>query len=372
MYSTTAYLYQQKTKVLLIDTGGDYFTMRYDPVYAKKLTINKGVDNVILFEFINQDEKPVNITGSTFTFRLIDQEGRALMNETEMVILNAQYGRAKVTLPAGDLDALRAQPASYSITRYSGNLTEAVFVDAQAGARADVDINDSVYPEFIPSAHTTIPNVNMSAMAGSSGAGSPATYPDWALQPGVPINTYSAILNTEYYTSFIEPTSGVTSIQMDLIGYTGTVKIQAAENYQSVWYNVSESTQYLNKTGTVHHHVIGYYPILRIAFNNSVFTTGLNGQIGQPALATPLVSDEGVIVGATITYKGSGYLAPPLIEFVGDGAGATATSEINPATGELTAINIVTGGSGYRPIPPTNTQAQLIISTGRVENIIYR
>ena len=78
MYSTTAYLYQQKTKVLLIDTGGDYFTMRYDPVYAKKLTINKGVDNVILFEFINQDEKPVNITGSTFTFRVIDQEGREL------------------------------------------------------------------------------------------------------------------------------------------------------------------------------------------------------------------------------------------------------------------------------------------------------
>ena len=45
---------------------------------------------------------------------------------------------------------------------------------------------------------------------------------------------------------------------------------------------------------------------------------------------------------------------------------------INPATGELTGITIVTGGSGYRPIPPTNTQAQLIISTGRVENIIYR
>lgn len=372
MYSTTAYLYQQKTKVLLIDTGGDYFTMRYDPVYAKKLTINKGVDNVILFEFINQDEKPVNITGSTFTFRLIDQEGRALMNETQMVILNAQYGRAKVTLPAGELDALRAQPASYSITRYSGNLTEAVFVDAQAGARADVDVMDSVYPEFFPSARTTIPDTQLSAMTGSTGVGSPATYPDWALQPGVPINTYSALLNTEYYSSFIEPTSAVTSIQMDLIGYTGTIKVQGAENYQSPWYNVSESVQYLNKTGTVHHHVIGYHPILRLCFNNSVFTTGLNGQIGQPALATALVSDEGVIVGANITYKGMGYLAPPLIEFVGDGAGAVATSAINPATGELTTITIVDGGSGYRPIPPTNLQAQLVISTGRVENILYR
>ena len=372
MYSTTAYLYQQKTKVLLINTSGDYFTMRYDPVYAKKLTINKGVDNVILFEFINQDEKPVNITGSTFTFRLVDQSGAALMNETEMVILNAPYGRAKVTLPAGDLDALRAQPASYSITRYSGNLTEAVFVDAQAGARADVDIMDSVYPEFFPSAACTIPTTNLSGMVGSSASGTPATYPDWALTPGQVINTYSPILNTEYYSSFIEPTSAVTSIQLDLLGYTGTIKVQGAENYQSEWFNVSESVQYLNKTGTVHHHVIGYHPILRLAFNNSVYTTGLNGQVGNPAQVTATVSDAGVIVGGQIVYKGNGYLAPPLVEVFGDGAGAVLTADVDPATGEVTAINVINGGSGYRPIPPTNTQAQIVISTGRVTRIIYR
>jgi hypothetical protein len=372
MYSTTAYLYQQKTRVVLIDTGGGYFTARYNPVYAKKLTINKGVDNVILFEFINQDEKPVNVTGSNFVFRLVDQEGRVLINETEMTILNAQFGRAKVTLPAGVLDAIRAQPASYSITRRSGNLTEAVFVDAQAGARADVDITDSIFPEFFPSAELTIPTVDMSAMTGSTASGTPATYPDWARTPGATINTWSPILSTEYYSSFIVPTASVTSIQMDLIGYTGTIKVQGAENYQSPWYNVTDSVQYLNHTGPVHIHVVGYHPILRLAFNNSVYTTGLNGQIGNPAQATAVVSDLGEIVGATIIYKGNGYLAPPLIEFVGNGAGARATSAINPATGELTTINIVSGGSGYRPIPPTNTQAQIVISTGRVENILYR
>lgn len=370
MYSTTAYLYQQKTQVLLIDTSGGYFTMRYNPVYAKKLTINKGVDNVILFEFINQDEKPVNITGSTFMFRLIDQAGNALMNETEMVILNAQYGRAKVTLPSGALDAIRAQPASYSITRYSGNLTEAVFVDAQAQARADVDIMDSVYPEFFPSAPCTLPTINLSAQAGSAGGGAPATYPDWALTPGAPINTYSGILNTEFYSSFIEPTGSVTSIQMDLRGYTGSIKVQAAENYQSMWYNVSESTQYLNKTGTVHHHVIGYYPLLRLCFNNSVFTTGLNNSFGAAALATAQV-DNGVVTGAAITYGGLGYLAPPLIEIFGDGAGATGEATINEQ-GQVTGITITNGGAGYRPIPPTNIEATIVISTGKIENIIYR
>jgi hypothetical protein len=251
-------------------------------------------------------------------------------------------------------------------------LTEAVFVDAQAGARADVDITDSVFPEFFPSTELTIPTVDMSAMTGSTASGTPATYPDWARTPGATINTYSPILSTEYYSSFIVPTASVTSIQMDLIGYTGTIKVQAAENYQSIFYNVTDSVQYYNRTGTVHIHVIGYYPILRLAFNNSVYTTGLNGQIGNPAQATALVSDLGEIVGATIIYKGNGYLAPPLIEFVGNGAGARATADVNLATGELTAINIIDGGSGYRPIPPTNTQAQIVISTGRAENILYR
>lgn len=370
MYSTTAYLYQQKTKVLMIDTGGDYFTMRYNPVYAKKLTINKGVDNVLLFEFINQDEKPVNITGSTMVFRLVDQGGVELMNETEMTILNALYGRAKVTLPAGALDAIRAQPASYSITRRSGNLTEAVFVDAQAGARADVDIMDSVYPEFYPSAECTIPTMQLSAQTGSP-SGSPATYPDWARNPNAVIDSWSPIMNTEYYSSFIVPTGPLTTVQMDLVGYTGTIKAQWAENYQSSWNNITDSTLYLNKTETVHMNIVGYYPILRLCFNNSVYTTGLNGQLGNPAQVSALVSDAGVVVGATITGQGNGYLAPPLIEFVGDGAGARAEAFVN-ANGALTSINILDGGSGYRPIPPTGIQATIIVSTGRVEHILYR
>jgi hypothetical protein len=67
MYSTQVYLYQQLTRVLLMDTGGgETFIYRYDPVYAKRLTINKGVDNVLLFEFVNQEQKPVNITGSGY------------------------------------------------------------------------------------------------------------------------------------------------------------------------------------------------------------------------------------------------------------------------------------------------------------------
>ena len=152
MYSTTAYLYQQITKVLLVDTGaGETFTYRYDPVYAKTLTVNKGVDNVLLFEFINQEEKPVNITGSTFVFRLLNQTGDQVLIEKPMTILAPTVGRAKVVLETAETINLIAEPASYSIQRSQGSYVEAVYVDANSQARADCNIVDSILPTFLMS-----------------------------------------------------------------------------------------------------------------------------------------------------------------------------------------------------------------------------
>ena len=180
MYSTQSYIYQQITQVLTIDTNdGESFIYRYNPVYAKKLTINKGVDNVLLFQFINQEEKPVDITGSTFMFRVINTEGTEILIEAPLVTLNAPLGRAKVTLPGSNLLEVLAQPANYSISRASGNLNEAVFTNAQSGARAPLDIVDSVYPQYVPSAPLTIPTVKLSAQGSYDGA-SFADYPSYS------------------------------------------------------------------------------------------------------------------------------------------------------------------------------------------------
>ena len=384
MYSTTAYLYQQRTRVLLMDTGdGSTFTYRWDPVYAKKLTINKGVDNVILFEFINQDQKPVNITGSSFVFRAISQNGDKLLVEQPLVTLNAPTGRAKVTLSTQDLLAIEAQPASYSLTRTQvGGLTEAVFVDAQAGARADVDIVDSVLPQFVPSSELTIPTLESSNQIQYDGAGYnnyAGGNPYWSGNPNG--GTYfNSGWDTEYFSSFIEPRGPVTTIQMTLIGYTGTIKIQAAENYQSIWYNVSESTTHLDETKTIYKTVVGWHPLLRLCFNNSVFATP--NVPGVPAIAYAFCED-GVLTQIVVQNGGSGYLAPPKIEIIGNGAGAVAVAEIN-SDGVVTAINVTNGGSGYwpvpsagvntaaYPVPPQNQGALVLITTGFVVDLVYR
>ena len=382
MYSTTLYLYQQITQVLSIDTGaGSTFTYRYNPVYAKVLTINKGIDNVLLFEFINQNEKPVNITGSSFVFRVINTEGTTVLLEEPLVALNAATGRAKVTLLASQLLTVLAQPAFYSITRASGNLIEPVFVDAQSGSRAPLNIVDSVLPQYVPSRPLTIPTVKITAQGSADGTSFGNAGGDyyWNGNPNG-ANYWSSFALTEYYSSFIKPTQGITTIQMTLDGYTGTIKAQASADYESVPYNVTESTTYLNETGTIYLNVIGWHPLLRVCFNNSIFA--VPGGNGIPAQAYAICED-GVVTSIQVQNAGNGYLAPPKISIVGEGAGATAVATIGGA-GEIASIEVTNGGSGYwlapnagintpyYPVPPNNQGAMVVISTGYVVDLFYR
>lgn len=384
MYSTQAYLYQQVTRVLSMDTSGvgDTFLYRYDPVYAKVLTINKGVDNVLLFEFINQQEKPVDITGSSFMFRAINTEGDRLLLEKPMVLLNGPTGRAKVQFSGSELLEVLAQPAYYSIqrTQPGGGYSDAVFVDANAGARAPMNIVDSILPQHVPSAPLTIPTTKLSAQASLDGTAwgsySPGTY--WSGNPNGG-NYWNSFANTEFYSSFIEPANSITTVQMTLVGYTGTIKAQAAENYESVFYNVSESETYYNYTGTIHHNIVGWYPIVRMCFNNSIFA--VPDQPGIPALAYA-ITEGGVVTSIQVINGGAGYLAPPKINIIGDGSGATAEAIISG--GVVTNIEVTNGGSGYWYLPnagmgagvypnaPNQTGAAVIISTGYVVDLLYR
>jgi hypothetical protein len=356
MYSTTVYLYQQITRVLLVDTTGGYFQARYEPVYAKTLTVNKGVDNVLLFEFINQDQKPVNITGSTFKFRLMNQAGDQLLAEKSMDVLSAATGRVRVVLAPEDTNDIVAQPGSYSIERIQGSYHQAAFTDANAGARADCDIVDSIYPEFVPSQMVTIPTITGKNQTVSA---APTGWPDWALNPQ-PLNSTQ---KTEFYSSHMTTNgSSLTTVKMDLIHYTGTLKLQGAQDYESEWYNVTESREFLDATQSVYFNAVGYHPLLRIALNTS---------IGYGATANATVVD-GVVQSINLTNFGNSYVAAPYVQILGYGSGATATATVSP-NGTVATITVTNGGSGYLPLQfEGSTAATVVLSNGVVENIQYR
>ena len=359
MYSTTAYLYQQRYPVLLIDTSGAYFTARWDPVYSKPITINKGVDNVLLFEMFNQDQKPVNVTGSEFVFQLISQDGTVLLYREYMEILSAPYGRVKVTIPEADLDLIDAQTCSYSITRSSGNLTQAVFTDEGANGRGVAYILDSTFPQFVPSRTVTIPTLYG---PGDYPASQPyTTLPDWALpQQSMPA-TFS-----ETYTSYVDGNpSGIGTFILNLNTFTGNIKVQAAENYESVWYDITDQQAFYANTGNVNITAQGNHNLLRLAINQY---GGVSG--ATIALANATV-ENGAVTSVNILNSGSGYLAEPLVIIVGAGTGASAVATIN-SSGAVTNIDVINGGAGYSPVPPSQQAASVTIVPGIIEQITYR
>ena len=119
---------------------------------------------------------------------------------------------------------------------------------------------------------------------------------------------------------------------------------------------------------------------MRLCFNNSIFATP--GGQGIPATAYAACTD-GVVTSITVQNAGRGYLAPPKINIVGDGAGARAEATISD-TGSIETITITNGGSGYwllpaagvntpyYPVAPSQQCAMVIISTGYVLDLYYR
>lgn len=329
MYSTTAYLYQQKQQVILIDTSGAYFDRRWQPVYAKNLKIHRGVDNVILFEFVNQDQKPVNISGSTFTFRLISTNGDVLLLSKDLVVLNSQFGRAKVTLLSTELDNIDAQPAGWSIERSAGNLNEAVFTDAYSGGRGMCDIVDSVYPDFVPSEILTVPS-----------------------NPERHINNPN-----RNYTSmaYVEGRELVT-FQFEFDNFSGNVKAQGSKTQLGPWYDIDEQRQYINQEDRVYWNVEGFHDYLRFEVNQY----GIHANVGNALIS------GGEVTTLTVGNGGNEYISTnnPNVEFNGLGTGATAYAVV--ANASVVNLVLTSGGEGYVNTPNVK------INNGYITNITYR
>jgi len=140
MYSTKVYLYNQSHIGTFIDSTltSTVHLPRTNYVYSKILKAVKGVDTVLEFQFLNQDQKPINLENTTLTFKLIS-ENVTLMSKVLTIVVPSK-GKASITLTASDLTAIESQRANYSIERTFNSLTELAYVDENAGTQGVIDI----------------------------------------------------------------------------------------------------------------------------------------------------------------------------------------------------------------------------------------
>jgi hypothetical protein len=232
------YLYHQRHRVILLDTGGGIVhTRRYQQVYTKNLKAHRGTDNQILIEFVNQDQKPVDVTGMEFTCRLIDREGERLLLEKLLASVNEERGQMKLVLTESELDKITPQYAHFSIERVeTGRPYEPVYVDDYSGARGNIDILDSIMPRFVESGTLSIPQLL------------PA--PDYV----------SSILETE--------DNSLHTFVLTLTGFTGDIEVQGATSNDNQWY-VIQSFNFVLETNPVNFNVVGHHPYIRLAVTNN-------------------------------------------------------------------------------------------------------
>ena len=254
MYSTQVFVYTQRQIVILL-TG--FSPRSYMPQYAKPLTLNKGVDNQIQFQFLNQEQKPVDITGKSITCRLINYEGNEVLLQKALTLQLPATGIAALFLNSADLASIDAQKCYYSLEIPVGEFDYPVFVDSNAGARGDMNIVNSVLPSFIPSMPISIP----------TGQVFPNTNPD-----------SNSDTDLTYYTSVVDTNdSPILTLQAQFTDYYGNIVIEGSTNVDSDWYPILSNT-YTAETDTKGYVVQGYHPYVRMQFesNNGAVTNILS------------------------------------------------------------------------------------------------
>jgi hypothetical protein len=243
LYSTEIYQYIPR-QLVVIDTGSS--PRRYENVYAKTLKLHKGSDNRLQFQFLNQEQKPVDITGKEITIRIISYDNSKILLQKSLVNTLSLTGIAELRLNADNLSDINTQKCYYSLELPDElGLNVPGLMDKNGTGRGDIDIVNSIYPARIPAQRLSILHDTT---------------------PGAPAGTYySSILTTQY--------SPKITMQLSYDGYVGTVTIQGSTNGTSNWYDI-EMFDYTDPTtpttGSEGYTVEGYHPYINVKFDSTI------------------------------------------------------------------------------------------------------
>jgi len=243
VYSTSVFTYIPRQIVVLL-TGNS--PRRFMPQYSKTLSIQKGVDNRIQFQFLNQEQKPISVIGKTITCRIINYDGTKILVTKTLEPDLPVTGIMSLYVGAADIENIPSQKAFYSLEIPVGSFDFPVYIDQNSNARGDIVIVDSILPSFVPSSIVTIP----------SGQSFP--------------NTHSDVGNTTYtyYSSVVSTKENpILTLQMQFESYSGNVVIQGATNVDSGWYPITEES-YTNFTDTEGYSIYGFHPFIRVEFTS--------------------------------------------------------------------------------------------------------
>jgi hypothetical protein len=239
---TQVYFFNQRQEVVLLESITSVATRRYEQVYAKELTVVKGVDNIVEFSFINQYQKPVNLTGKTITARIISADGRTVLLQKTLASIYPITGLMKLEISDMEIDPIEIQKAFYSLSVTGGGFEYPAFTDALGGSRGTMNIVNGVMPDFMPSLIVSIP-----------------THPP--VVPGIPQTYSSSVISTLNKSVF--------TLQTIFESFTGSFQIVGSITSDfSLPYDITTPESLVDYTGSIGSTVEGYHPYVKLVFVN--------------------------------------------------------------------------------------------------------
>lgn len=145
MQTIKTYLYSNTAEVHIMDPA--IFTTRNRQVYSRPIKVYQGIDNPIQVVVKNQDQKSVDLTGSTVTASIQDPTNQVTIKSYAVTWANIQLGQGTFTFDANTINSLeqRFYKLAFSSTVTSTDVTRPVYIDDNYGVPLDLEILPAYY-----------------------------------------------------------------------------------------------------------------------------------------------------------------------------------------------------------------------------------
>jgi len=147
MITVKAYIYPNTAEVQVFDPT--IFTTRNRQVYSRPIKVYQGIDNPVQVIVRNQDQKSIDLTGSTMTAQIQDPTNQTTISSYPVTWANIMLGQGNFTLDRATIDSLenRFYKLTFSTSKTTGNVTHVtpVYIDDNYGVPLDLEVLPAYY-----------------------------------------------------------------------------------------------------------------------------------------------------------------------------------------------------------------------------------
>lgn len=145
MIFVKAYIYPNVVELQVIDPT--IFTTRNRTVYSRPIKVYQGVDNPIQVKVMNQDQKPVNLTGLTLQAAIQDPTNQVTIKTFAVTWADITKGLGNCILDKLTVNSMenRFYKLTFSTTNTNTNTTSPIYIDDNYGVPLDLEVLPAYY-----------------------------------------------------------------------------------------------------------------------------------------------------------------------------------------------------------------------------------